>query len=181
MKTTQVAALTVVLSLSVLLFACTDSANDKATSAQAKAEAPAKSESAISSKTESKPDSKPESKPESKPIEFTKIDVKVGTGAEAKQGQNVSVHYTGWLFDPSAADQHGSKFDSSRDRGQPFVFPLGVGRVIKGWDQGVAGMKEGGQRTLIIPSEMGYGARGAGNSIPPNATLIFDVELIKAQ
>ena len=161
MKTTQVTALTVVLSLSALLFACTDSANDKATSAETKTEATAKSES--------------------KSVDFTKTDVKVGTGADAKQGQNVSVHYTGWLFDPSATDQHGSKFDSSRDRGQPFVFPLGAGRVIKGWDQGVVGMKEGGQRTLIIPSDMAYGARGAGNAIPPNATLIFDVELIKAQ
>jgi len=107
-----------------------------------------------------------------------KDDVKVGTGAEAKTGQTVSVHYTGWLYDPSAADKHGKQFDSSRTRGTPFQFPLGAGRVIKGWDQGVAGMKVGGQRTLTIPAEMGYGARGAGGSIPPNATLVFDVELI---
>ena len=105
-------------------------------------------------------------------------DVKTGDGAEAVTGNTVSVHYTGWLYDPDAADQHGAKFDSSRDRGQPFAFPLGAGRVIQGWDKGVAGMKVGGQRTLIIPPEMGYGARGAGGVIPPNATLIFDVELL---
>lgn len=109
---------------------------------------------------------------------LNKNDVKVGAGAEAKSGQTVSVHYTGWLYDPSAANKHGKQFDSSRTRGTPFQFPLGAGRVIKGWDQGVAGMKVGGQRTLTIPAEMGYGARGAGGSIPPNATLIFDVELI---
>ncbi len=105
-------------------------------------------------------------------------DVKVGTGDEAKAGQNVSVHYTGWLYDANAADKHGKQFDSSRTRGTPFNFPLGAGRVIKGWDQGVAGMKVGGQRTLTIPSALGYGARGAGASIPPNAVLVFDVELI---
>ena len=109
---------------------------------------------------------------------LVKDDVKVGTGAEAKTGQTVSVHYTGWLYDANAADKHGKQFDSSRTRGTPFKFPLGAGRVIKGWDQGVAGMKVGGQRTLTIPAEMGYGARGAGGSIPPNATLIFDVELL---
>jgi FKBP-type peptidyl-prolyl cis-trans isomerase len=105
-------------------------------------------------------------------------DVKVGTGDEAKSGQTVSVHYTGWLYDANAADKHGKQFDSSRTRGTPFNFPLGAGRVIKGWDQGVAGMKVGGQRTLTIPSALGYGARGAGGSIPPNAVLVFDVELI---
>ena len=109
---------------------------------------------------------------------LVKDDVKVGTGAEAKTGQTVSVHYTGWLYDANVADKHGKQFDSSRTRGTPFKFPLGAGRVIKGWDQGVAGMKVGGQRTLTIPAEMGYGARGAGGSIPPNATLIFDVELL---
>ena len=100
------------------------------------------------------------------------VDVQVGTGTEATSGQNVSVHYTGWLT-------NGTKFDSSVDRGKPFSFPLGGGRVIKGWDQGVAGMKEGGKRRLTIPPEMGYGARGAGKVIPPHSTLIFDVELLK--
>jgi FKBP-type peptidyl-prolyl cis-trans isomerase len=91
---------------------------------------------------------------------------------------HVDVHYTGWLHDPSAADKKGHKFDSSRDRGDPFSFSLGAGQVIAGWDEGVAGMKVGGQRTLTIPPEKGYGARGAGGVIPPNATLVFDVELI---
>jgi FKBP-type peptidyl-prolyl cis-trans isomerase FkpA len=110
--------------------------------------------------------------------EFQKIDTALGSGAEATAGSDVSVHYTGWLHDPSAPDLKGKKFDSSVDRGQAFEFPLGGGRVIKGWDEGVAGMKVGGKRTLIIPAEMGYGARGAGGVIPPNATLVFDVELL---
>jgi FKBP-type peptidyl-prolyl cis-trans isomerase FkpA len=102
-------------------------------------------------------------------------DIKVGTGAEAKGGSNVLVHYTGWLYENSVK---GSKFDSSKDRGQPFSFPLGAGHVIKGWDEGVAGMKIGGSRNLVIPPELGYGARGAGGVIPGNATLIFEVELL---
>ena len=102
-------------------------------------------------------------------------DVKPGTGAAARKGATVTVHYPGWLYNDG---QQGAKFDSSRDRGDPFQFPLGAGMVIKGWDEGVAGMKVGGQRTLIIPPEMGYGARGAGGVIPPNATLKFDVELL---
>ena len=109
--------------------------------------------------------------------ELQKIDVNVGIGDEALPGAYVSVHYTGWLFDAAAPDQKGTKFDSSVDRGQLFDFPLGAGHVIKGWDEGVAGMKVGGIRTLIIPPEMGYGARGAGGVIPPNATLIFEVQL----
>jgi len=113
--------------------------------------------------------------------DLKKIDVKQGTGAEAVSGKPVVVHYTGWLYDPSKADQKGSKFDSSRDRGTPFTFNLGGGQVIKGWDEGVAGMKVGGQRTLVIPATMGYGARGAGGVIPPNATLIFDVELLEVK
>jgi len=113
-----------------------------------------------------------------KVTELKKIDVLVGTGADATAGSNVSVHYTGWLYDPSAPNNKGKKFDSSLDRGQPFGFPLGGGRVIRGWDEGVAGMKVGGKRTLIIPPEMGYGANGAGGVIPPNATLLFDVELL---
>jgi len=110
--------------------------------------------------------------------ELIKTDVKLGTGVLATAGKNVSVHYTGWLYDAAAADHHGKKFDSSRDRNEPFDFPLGAGHVIKGWDEGVAGMMVGGQRTLIIPASMGYGARGAGGVIPPNATLVFDVELL---
>ena len=98
--------------------------------------------------------------------------------AAASAGKQVSVHYTGWLFDEAAPENKGRKFDSSRDRGQPFEFQLGVGQVIGGWDQGFAGMKVGGQRTLIIPPELGYGARGAGGVIPPNATLLFEVELL---
>lgn len=98
-------------------------------------------------------------------------DMVVGTGAEAVSGKTVSVHYTGWLTD-------GTKFDSSVDRGTPFEFQLGQGRVIRGWDEGVAGMKIGGKRKLTIPPEMGYGARGSGSVIPPNATLVFDVELL---
>ena len=109
--------------------------------------------------------------------ELQKIDTVVGEGKEASAGNHVDVHYTGWLYDENAADHKGKKFDSSLDRGQLFSFPLGAGHVIKGWDQGVAGMKIGGKRTLIIPAEMGYGARGAGGVIHPNTTLVFDVEL----
>lgn len=105
-------------------------------------------------------------------------DVTAGTGAEARPGMTVSVHYTGWLYDAGAADKKGAKFDSSRDRNEPFEFPLGAHRVIDGWDEGVAGMKVGGARELVIPPAMGYGARGAGSDIPPNATLVFDVELL---
>lgn len=105
-------------------------------------------------------------------------DVVVGEGAMALAGKPVTVHYTGWLFDAKAPDNKGPKFDSSRDRGEPFAFPLGAGHVIQGWDRGVAGMRVGGQRVLTIPPEMGYGARGAGGVIPPNATLLFEVELL---
>lgn len=105
-------------------------------------------------------------------------DTIIGTGAEASAGQHISVHYTGWLFDAAAPGNKGRKFDSSRDRGDPFQFTLGVGQVIGGWDHGFAGMKVGGHRTLVIPPELGYGARGAGGVIPPNATLLFEVELL---
>ncbi|MCB1192384.1 MAG: FKBP-type peptidyl-prolyl cis-trans isomerase [Leptospiraceae bacterium] len=101
-------------------------------------------------------------------------DLKVGTGKEAQAGTKVTVHYTGWLT-------NNTKFDSSVDRGTPFSFQLGVGQVIKGWDEGVKGMKEGGKRKLTIPSAMAYGERGAGSVIPPNSTLIFDVELLKVE
>jgi len=110
--------------------------------------------------------------------ELKKLDVKQGTGAEAVAGKAVIVHYTGWLYDPEAADGHGKKFDSSVDRQVPFGFILGAGRVIKGWEEGVVGMKVGGKRTLVIPPALAYGAQGAGGVIPPNATLVFDVELL---
>lgn len=116
--------------------------------------------------------------PEAVPA-ITINEVKVGSGAEAVPGKDVDVHYTGWLHNPAAKDLKGKKFDSSAGR-SVFTFPLGAGRVIKGWDQGVAGMKVGGKRTLIIPPELAYGKRGAGGGIiPPNATLVFDVELLK--
>jgi peptidylprolyl isomerase len=103
------------------------------------------------------------------------IDTQAGTGASPKSGQTCVMHYTGWLYENGTK---GKKFDSSVDRGQPFEFPIGMGRVIAGWDEGVATMKVGGKRTLIIPANLGYGARGAGGVIPPNATLMFDVELL---
>jgi FKBP-type peptidyl-prolyl cis-trans isomerase len=108
-----------------------------------------------------------------------KIDLTPGNGAEIKSGQNALVHYTGWLYDAAATDNKGKKFDSSVDRNEPFEFPVGAGMVIKGWDEGVVGMKVGGKRRLVIPPEMGYGARGAGGVIPPGATLVFDVELVE--
>ena len=109
---------------------------------------------------------------------LTVIDQKVGTGAVAKPGMQVQVQYTGWLYDETAKDKHGKKFDSSLDSGTPFTFPLGEGRVIAGWDQGVAGMRVGGKRTLLIPATLGYGDDGAGDAIPPGASLVFDVELL---
>ena len=102
-------------------------------------------------------------------------DTVTGTGAEAAPGRNVTVHYTGWLYQDGV---QGAKFDSSKDRDEPFIFPLGAGMVIKGWDEGVQGMKVGGTRVLVIPPALGYGARGAGGVIPPNATLMFEVELL---
>ena len=112
------------------------------------------------------------------PTELIKDDTRTGEGAVATAGQHVTVHYTGWLYDEASEGHRGRKFDSSRDRNDPFTFRLGAGEVIRGWDEGVAGMKVGGQRTLTIPSELGYGRRGAGGVIPPNATLVFDVELL---
>ncbi len=110
--------------------------------------------------------------------ELVKKDIEIGQGREAEPGFNITVNYTGWLYDPSKSDGKGTKFDSSLDRHEPFVFFLGGGQVIRGWEEGFAGMKVGGKRTLIIPPEYGYGARGAGGVIPPNATLIFEVELL---
>jgi FKBP-type peptidyl-prolyl cis-trans isomerase FkpA len=110
--------------------------------------------------------------------ELMPTEMAVGTGAAIMKDQVAVVHYTGWLWDPNAAEQKGKKFDSSRDRGEPFRFTIGAGQVIQGWDQGVAGMQVGGQRRLIIPASLGYGERGAGGVIPPNATLLFDVELL---
>ena len=101
-----------------------------------------------------------------------------GTGETASAGQHVQVHYTGWLHDSTQPEGRGRKFDSSKDRGDPFVFPLGAGHVIGGWDEGVQGMRVGGTRVLVIPPQLGYGARGAGGVIPPNATLVFEVDLL---
>ena len=109
--------------------------------------------------------------------ELGSTDAVVGNGNEAVPGRQVTVHYTGWLYEAGRADNKGQQFDSSRG-GEPFAFRLGAGEVIRGWDEGVAGMKVGGRRTLIIPPDLGYGARGAGSVIPPNATLVFDVELL---
>jgi FKBP-type peptidyl-prolyl cis-trans isomerase len=105
-------------------------------------------------------------------------ELKPGTGPAIKAGQTAVVHYTGWLYVEDAPDHKGKKFDSSVDRNDPFSFPVGGGQVIQGWDQGVAGMQVGGKRQLVIPAELGYGSRGAGGVIPPNATLLFDVELL---
>ena len=118
---------------------------------------------------------KSESKMQRLPSGLQYEDVKVGTGASPKTGQTCVMHYTGWLWENGAK---GAKFDSSVDRGTPYEFPLGQGRVIKGWDEGVATMKVGGKRNLLIPPALGYGARGAGKVIPPNATLLFEVELL---
>ena len=119
---------------------------------------------------------------EAKPVELADglkyTDAKIGDGSEAQKGYIVAVQYTGWLYKNG---NKGAKFDSSLDRGQPFAFALSAGQVIRGWDEGVAGMKVGGKRTLIIPPELGYGARGAGGVIPANATLIFDIELLKVE
>ena len=105
-------------------------------------------------------------------------DTVTGNGETARAGQHVTVHYTGWLYDTKAPANRGPKFDSSKDRDEPFDFPLGGGRVIRGWDEGVQGMQVGGTRVLTVPPELGYGARGAGGVIPPNATLVFEVELL---
>src|SRR5262245_34642232 len=115
------------------------------------------------------------------PAELQKTDIQKGTGEGISQGQVAVVHYTGWLYDPTAEAQKGAKFDSSRDRGQPFSFTIGHGDVIRGWDEGVQGMQPGGQRRLVIPPALGYGEVGAQNVIPPNATLVFEIELLKIE
>lgn len=111
--------------------------------------------------------------------ELQRIDVLAGQGASAATGDEVAVHYTGWLYDERASDKRGAQFDSSRDRGQPFVFRLGAGQVIRGWDEGVTGMQAGGKRELHIPAWLGYGERGAARVIPPGASLVFEVELLE--
>jgi FKBP-type peptidyl-prolyl cis-trans isomerase FkpA len=117
---------------------------------------------------------------ETAPItQLQKIDIVKGTGEGISAGQQAVVHYTGWIYDPSAPDHKGKQFDSSRERGKPFRFTIGAGGVIKGWEEGVQGMQPGGQRQLVIPPDLGYGATGAGSGvIPPNATLMFDIELL---
>jgi FKBP-type peptidyl-prolyl cis-trans isomerase FkpA len=131
--------------------------------------------------------STPQDTPEGAPMadsgisQLQKNDVKVGDGAEARAGRVVRVHYTGWLYDATRDDKRGQKFDSSKDGNRPFDFTLGAKEVIPGWDEGVAGMKVGGVRVLTIPPSMGYGARGAGDVIPPNATLVFEVELLEVK
>jgi FKBP-type peptidyl-prolyl cis-trans isomerase len=119
-----------------------------------------------------------QSKMDAKITQLQKTDTSVGTGVEAVKGKIAVVHYTGWLYDPASADKKGRKFDSSLDRRSPFSFPIGGGRVIRGWDEGVAGMRSGGRRTLVIPPDLAYGSRGAGGVIPPDATLIFEIELL---
>jgi FKBP-type peptidyl-prolyl cis-trans isomerase len=119
-----------------------------------------------------------ESKLDAKITQLQQTDISVGSGAEAVPGKIAVVHYTGWLYDPASVDKKGRKFDSSLDRRSPFSFPLGGGRVIRGWDEGVVGMRVGGRRSLIIPPDMAYGSRGAGRVIPPDSTLIFEIELL---
>ncbi len=116
--------------------------------------------------------------PSGEVTELVTVDVREGEGLLAERGRIAIVHYTGWLYDPEAPDRRGAKFDSSLDRRQPYAFELGAGRVIRGWEEGVPGMRVGGRRLLFIPPELAYGERGAGNDIPPNSTLVFDVELV---
>ncbi|HKS59021.1 MAG TPA: FKBP-type peptidyl-prolyl cis-trans isomerase [Steroidobacteraceae bacterium] len=129
-------------------------------------------------KKEESPKTAPAAAAIAPPTELQKTDVVKGTGEGISLGQVAVVHYTGWLFDPSAPEQKGKKFDSSRDRGEPFKFAIGAGQVIRGWDEGVQGMQPGGQRRLVVPPDFGYGDAGAGGVIPPGATLVFDVELL---
>jgi FKBP-type peptidyl-prolyl cis-trans isomerase FkpA len=153
----------------LILIACTPRDKPESAATTAAAPAPAAEPAAVAATPPTGTDVMP----------MQKIDLQPGTGAEIKSGQNALVHYTGWLFDAAAPDNKGKKFDSSVDRNEPFEFPVGAGMVIKGWDEGVVGMKVGGKRRLVIPPDMGYGARGAGGVIPPGATLVFDVELVE--
>lgn len=116
--------------------------------------------------------------PDGRVAELQRVDLQTGSGAVAASGDEVTVHYTGWLYDEDATNRRGEKFDSSVARGEPFIFLLGAGRVIRGWDEGVAGMRVGGKRVLLIPPEYGYGRKGAGGVIPPNGSLVFEVELL---
>ena len=158
-----------------MLAAC--SSRDKPTGESA-ASAPAAPASAAAPSSEPVADATPATGTENMPLQ--KIELAPGAGAEIKSGQTALVHYTGWLYDAAAPENKGKKFDSSVDRNEPFEFPVGAGMAIKGWDEGVAGMKPGGKRRLVIPPELGYGARGAGGGlIPGGATLVFDVELVE--
>jgi FKBP-type peptidyl-prolyl cis-trans isomerase len=156
------------------LFLAACGRNEKPADAPATESAPATATG--SAPTESTPSTTDTGAPA---VPLQKTDLAPGAGAEIKSGQTALVHYTGWLYDAAAPENKGTKFDSSVDRNEPFEFPVGAGMVIKGWDEGVVGMKVGGKRRLVIPPEMGYGARGAGGVIPPGATLVFDVELVE--
>jgi FKBP-type peptidyl-prolyl cis-trans isomerase FkpA len=145
--------------------------------AESSAAAPAAAEQPAASSAETPAAESPTTGSEAMPMQ--KIELAPGAGVEIKSGQTALVHYTGWLFDAAAPENKGQKFDSSVDRNEPFEFPVGAGMVIKGWDEGVVGMKVGGKRRLVIPPDMGYGQRGAGGVIPPGATLVFDVELVE--
>ena len=153
-----------------LVVACTpkDKASEAAPASAPAAETPAAESAAATGSTTG-----------SESMALQKIELAPGSGAEIKSGQTALVHYTGWLYDTAASENKGAKFDSSVDRNEPFEFPVGAGMVIKGWDEGVVGMKVGGKRRLVIPPELGYGSRGAGGVIPPGATLVFDVELVE--
>ena len=161
--------------------ACSKPSQEPVAAASAAQEAPASAgpQSTASAQTGTAEPGASASSTAPQKIEMT--DIKKGTGPVIQSGQTAVVHYTGWLYTDAAPENKGKKFDSSRDRNQPFSFPLGGGQVIQGWDEGVAGMQVGGQRRLVIPPEMGYGAAGAGGVIPANATLVFDVELLAIQ
>jgi FKBP-type peptidyl-prolyl cis-trans isomerase len=165
-------AVTLTLTTAFFLVAC--SPRDKSTEEPA----PGSSSDSAASADAAPAATPPATGTESMPLQ--KIELAPGNGAEIKSGQTALVHYTGWLYDTAAPENKGKKFDSSVDRNEPFEFPVGAGMVIKGWDEGVVGMKVGSKRRLVIPPEMGYGARGAGGGlIPGGATLVFDVELVE--